>query len=83
MTIENRINRARASSYDAQRQFRQVRRERSQLREQFVKQLQEWHVAAMKHGILIAEIKRSHLLADYLCLPISGPEDKICGLPIQ
>ena len=83
MTIENRINRARASSYDAQRQFRQVRRERSQLREQFAKQVQEWHVAAMKHGILIAEIKRSHLLADYLCLPVCGPEDKMCGLPIQ
>jgi len=83
VTIENRINKARASSYDARRQFRQVRRERSQIREQFIKELQEWRVAAMKHEILIAEIKRSHLLADYLCLPVSGPDDRVGGLPIQ
>lgn len=84
MTIEDRIARARASSYELRLQFRQARREKSQLRARFMEQLYEWRVAAMKHEILIGEIRSNSLRAESLGLTDRRADDeRCCGLPIQ
>ncbi len=67
MTLVERIDRARATGYEAQHQFRQMRRERALLREEFHQQLHEWRIARMRNSILVAEIKRDTLLANRAC----------------
>jgi hypothetical protein len=72
MTLENRINAARANSFVVQHQWKQLRRERSQIREEFHEQLHQWRIARMKQGILIAEMKKNHLLEDRTCASVLG-----------
>lgn len=83
MTLENRINQAKANRYEAEQRLKQLSRERAQLEENCRERLYGWRIESMKQGILIAEIKKNRILGRSLLLAARGDNLEFYGLPIQ
>ena len=64
MTLQDRVDSARAKSYEAENKLRDLSRKMSDLRKESCQQQEDLRIAQMNHWILIAEIKKNTLLGE-------------------
>ena len=82
MTLEQRMNGARVESYQFRSQYKRLRLQSLQLRQELREQLVELRVARMKQAILLAKLRRTCLLNKRIS-PVRGAGIEFTRLPIQ